>query len=328
MISLSRNSPDLPQIPSNIDPDVKAYLEKIHQMIYLLFNEGRPDESRQALALGNLATANKNNISPDVWISNSGEVTQAPFSAVDGRGGGVVFSSALAEWQLYSYGSPFSGFSSGIRGVVAGGTLASPTQTTNAHSLYFSMDGYTGSAYIGATALIRMKATASFTSSSCPTEIEFSVTRSGSVTNEVAFNIGPDFCRLSGTSPYSEIFESDATTDEKNWRFSSASGLFALLAINDARSGGSNAYTVDRNGTTVTDHIFYSGGSARLTINSTTVNAADSYSVGGTKVVGLRDTGWTAGTGTPNKGAFAASTAAEQRILAIEQALRAHGLIN
>lgn len=54
--------------------------------------------------------------------------------------------------------------------------------------------------------------------------------------------------------------------------------------------------------------------------------------VNGNRVVTDRQTGWTAGTGTPNKGAFAADTAtavqAAQRILAIEQALRAHGLIN
>jgi hypothetical protein len=70
--------------------------------------------------------------------------------------------------------------------------------------------------------------------------------------------------------------------------------------------------------------------------------------VGGVQVVGPRDTGWTAGTGTPDKGAFAAyagqviggaysqtqvqaldnaAKADSQRILAIEQALAAHGLI-
>lgn len=72
-------------------------------------------------------------------------------------------------------------------------------------------------------------------------------------------------------------------------------------------------------------------------------------SVNGTQVVTARQTGWTAGTGTPNVGAFAAyaggtrsatyvqaeaqatddaAKAASQRILAIEAALRTHGLIN
>ena len=73
------------------------------------------------------------------------------------------------------------------------------------------------------------------------------------------------------------------------------------------------------------------------------------YYVDGVKVVGPRETGWTAGTGTANKGAFAtyvgqnvsagyveaeaqatddAAKANSQRIKALEDALRTHGLIN
>lgn len=79
------------------------------------------------------------------------------------------------------------------------------------------------------------------------------------------------------------------------------------------------------------------------------LNVTTSYSVGGTKVVGARNTGWTPATGTANKGAFNADAgftinatytqtqiqaladshkAAMQRTKAIEDALRAHGLIN
>lgn len=50
-----------------------------------------------------------------------------------------------------------------------------------------------------------------------------------------------------------------------------------------------------------------------------------------TKVLGVRNTGWTPATGTPNKAAFAADTATliqvAQRLLALEQALIGHGLI-
>lgn len=64
---------------------------------------------------------------------------------------------------------------------------------------------------------------------------------------------------------------------------------------------------------------------------STYTNPAALYR-DGVQVVGARDTGWTAGTGTQLKGAFDANTAtatqAAQRVLAIENALRAHGLIN
>ena len=80
-----------------------------------------------------------------------------------------------------------------------------------------------------------------------------------------------------------------------------------------------------------------------------TISIATSYQVAGTKVVGARETGWTAATGTPNKGAYATYAgqtvsvgyvqaeaqqtddkvkADSQRIKAIEDALRTHGLIN
>lgn len=79
------------------------------------------------------------------------------------------------------------------------------------------------------------------------------------------------------------------------------------------------------------------------------INVTTSYSVDGTKVIGPRKTGWTAGTGTALLGAFNASQTytvsatytqsevssmatglqqARQRIKALEDALRAHGLIN
>ncbi|EKA0987414.1 phage tail protein [Cronobacter sakazakii] len=79
------------------------------------------------------------------------------------------------------------------------------------------------------------------------------------------------------------------------------------------------------------------------------LNVTTSYSVNGTKVIGARQTGWTAATGTSLVGAFNASQTysasttytqseisalatgvvqARQRIKALEDALRAHGLIN
>lgn len=79
------------------------------------------------------------------------------------------------------------------------------------------------------------------------------------------------------------------------------------------------------------------------------LNVTTSYSVGGTKVIGARQTGWTAATGTALLGAFNANqaftvsnpptqaevqamanalVAARQRIKALEDANRTHGLIN
>ncbi|MEG3935476.1 MULTISPECIES: hypothetical protein [unclassified Microcoleus] len=56
-----------------------------------------------------------------------------------------------------------------------------------------------------------------------------------------------------------------------------------------------------------------------------------SFQVAGTKIVGARETGWTASTGTINKGAFASDTATllevSRRLFSLETALRTHGLI-
>ena len=80
-----------------------------------------------------------------------------------------------------------------------------------------------------------------------------------------------------------------------------------------------------------------------------TPNSILGYQVAGTQVVGPQVTGWTAGTGTKSLGAFNADTTrtiggsysqtdvqgiqddlktARQRILALETAMRSHGLIN
>lgn len=85
------------------------------------------------------------------------------------------------------------------------------------------------------------------------------------------------------------------------------------------------------------------------TMNTNIFNASTEFQKSGTKVVGARETGWTAATGTSNKGAYAtyagqicsaayvqaeaqatddASKANSQRIKALEDALRTHGLIN
>lgn len=79
------------------------------------------------------------------------------------------------------------------------------------------------------------------------------------------------------------------------------------------------------------------------------LNVTTSYSVGGTKVIGTRQTGWTAATGSPLLGAFNANQTysasakytqseiqalasglqqARQRIKALEDSERTHGLIN
>lgn len=66
-------------------------------------------------------------------------------------------------------------------------------------------------------------------------------------------------------------------------------------------------------------------------------HAGGTLKINGTQVVGARQTGWTAGSGTENKGSINYDTVAfdatgyrslAQRVLALENAMRSHGLIN
>lgn len=96
---------------------------------------------------------------------------------------------------------------------------------------------------------------------------------------------------------------------------------------------------------TPTAHTLQVGGHANIL---GAVNVSVSYNVSGVKVVGAQRTGWTAATGTAYRGTFDANqawtigvlnvlqiqqiadslTQARQRIKALEDDLRAHGLIN
>lgn len=67
------------------------------------------------------------------------------------------------------------------------------------------------------------------------------------------------------------------------------------------------------------------------TVSSFVVNATSAYQFSGTKVVGARDTGWTAMTGTPEKGARDTATVTlaqlAGQVMALKTALTTHGLI-
>lgn len=75
-----------------------------------------------------------------------------------------------------------------------------------------------------------------------------------------------------------------------------------------------------------------SGTGTITVVGNVALGSGNTYQINGAQVVGPRATGWTAASGTPNKGAFAADTATAvqtaQRLLAVEQMLRTHGLIN
>lgn len=90
--------------------------------------------------------------------------------------------------------------------------------------------------------------------------------------------------------------------------------------------------TPDNTPITWTDAAVWSA-TGNLTLSGdVSLSANKKLKVNGNAVVGDRDIGWTAATGTPNKGSFDTSTATTancaERIKALEDALRAHGLIN
>ena len=99
-------------------------------------------------------------------------------------------------------------------------------------------------------------------------------------------------------------------------------------------TGGSSYFNDTTASTSITTGAVIIAGGAGIagTTNTTILNAITQINISGTKVIGARETGWTTATGTANKGAFAADTATTiqtaQRLLAIEQMLRTHGLIN
>lgn len=111
---------------------------------------------------------------------------------------------------------------------------------------------------------------------------------------------------------------------------------------------GSRVTTAESNITSLQGDYVSRSATSSQTLASP-LNVATSYSVGGTKVIGARQTGWTAATGTALLGAFnanqaftvsnpptqaevqaiaAALVATRQRTKALEDVFRTHGLIN
>jgi hypothetical protein len=86
--------------------------------------------------------------------------------------------------------------------------------------------------------------------------------------------------------------------------------------------------------TSGTDRLRYMAGATEVwsVPDTGAFNTLLSYSVAGTKVIGARDTGWTAMTGTPDKAtAFATSTVTLSqlagRVMSLQAALTAHGIV-
>lgn len=117
------------------------------------------------------------------------------------------------------------------------------------------------------------------------------------------------------------------------------------LRLTDAEAGLLSAETAITN--IAADYVSKSATTSQSLASP--LNVTTSYSVGGTKVIGSRRTGWTTSSGNPARGAFDANKTqsvsatysqtevnaimgilleARQRIKALEDDLRAHGLIN
>ncbi|MEX9136113.1 phage tail protein, partial [Salmonella enterica] len=132
-----------------------------------------------------------------------------------------------------------------------------------------------------------------------------------------------------------------------NVRVTTAEGEIASLQTNVSALDG--RVTTAENNISALQADYVSKAATTSQSLASPLNVTTSYSVGGTKVIGARQTGWTAATGTANKGAFNADLtfavsdtytqseiqaiansliAERRRTKALEDALRAHGLID
>ncbi|EHF7789049.1 phage tail protein [Salmonella enterica] len=132
-----------------------------------------------------------------------------------------------------------------------------------------------------------------------------------------------------------------------NVRVTTAEGEIATLQTNVSALDG--RVTTAENNISALQADYVSKTSTTSQSLASPLNVTTSYSVGGKKVVGARQTGWIAATGTANKGAFNADLtfavsdtytqseiqaianaliAERRRTKALEDALRAHGLID
>jgi uncharacterized coiled-coil protein SlyX len=149
--------------------------------------------------------------------------------------------------------------------------------------------------------------------------------------------------------------------DDHEIRITGNTSAIAALSVRVTTAEG-NITTLQANLTALTTRVTTAEGSittlqgdyvSKSAVASQTMasplNVATSYSVGGTKVVGARNTGWTASTGTASKAGINGSTAytvsatytqsevqaiatgvqqVRQAVVALQTALAGHGLIN
>jgi hypothetical protein len=97
----------------------------------------------------------------------------------------------------------------------------------------------------------------------------------GGTTVDLSGNVGigtgsPNgLLELSSTSPTLYFGETDQTTDEKLWRFATATKSFSLQTVNDANSSTANAWVVNRGtGVVVSNQAWYASGNEKMRLTS------------------------------------------------------------
>lgn len=149
----------------------------------------------------------------------------------------------------------------------------------------------------------------------------FSVSGSGALTATVStFNTG-------GAAAVKVGVNSGFTT----FNVLSFNGVLTDAGFQGVMAGGNaNLYLQAASGGSI---VFQDGGTLNATLSSTGVlDVGGSYQVNGTQVVGVRDTGWTAMTGTPDENTSYATGSVTLpelagRVMALQTALTTHGLI-
>lgn len=129
------------------------------------------------------------NFNGDGDIINSKGLTDRKVNSVErGRGFEIVRDGIAAEFSMIStLPAPFTSL---FRGYAVGGTIASPSATGASRGCGYALCGHDGSSYVGAKALVGMLSTATWSSSSTPTNIFFETTQPGSTSRTTRWYIG------------------------------------------------------------------------------------------------------------------------------------------
>lgn len=110
-----------------------------------------------------------------------------------------------------------------------------------------------------------------------------------------AVEINAQLLLLNAATPIFRLSDSGGGADVKNWRWLISGGTLFLQTVNDADSVAANAYTISRATTVVQEHVWYTNGLARTSLD---VNGLLNHVYGlalsgeGTGSIGADQTAW------------------------------------